>query len=92
MIKKAIVGIVLACAACCTVPLLIPALAGASVFGLSVFQGRASLDSIICGLGFAFLAFALVYFGVRVIVKGKAKAECGKVTCSAQGTCGCKKN
>lgn len=90
MIKKTIIGIILACAACCTVPLLIPALAGVSVFGFSLFQGRLSLDSLICGLGFALLAFALVYFVVRAIVKRKPKRTCAKSSCSTEGTCGCK--
>ena len=90
MIKKTIVGIILACAACCTVPLLIPALAGASVFGLSLFQGGLSLDSLICGLGFALLVFALAYFVLRAIVKRIPKAGCGKTSCSTEGTCGCK--
>lgn len=90
MIKKTIVGIILACAACCTVPLLIPALAGVSVFGFSLFQGRLSLDSIICGLGFALVAFAVVDLAVKAIMKRKPKAACGKTSCSAQGSCGCK--
>lgn len=90
MIKKTIIGIILACAACCTVPLLIPAVAGVSVFGLSLFQGRLSLDSLICGLSFALLAFTLVYFVVRAIVKRKPKVGCGKGSCPSEGACGCK--
>jgi len=92
MIKKTIAGIILACAACCAVPLLIPALAGASVFGFQLFKGPLSLDAVLCAIAPAALAFAGVYIAFRLFLtwKRKKRATCAQSACQADGKCGCK--
>lgn len=92
MIKKTIVGIILACAACCTVPLLIPALAGVSVFGFQLFHGPLSLDTILCAIAPAALAFVAVYVAFRLFLtwQRKNKPACAQMACQGDGKCGCK--
>lgn len=92
MIKKTIAGLILACAACCAVPLLIPALAGASVFGFQLFKGPLSLDTVLCAIVPAALAFAGVYLAFRLFLawKRKKKTACAQSACQADGKCGCK--
>jgi membrane protein implicated in regulation of membrane protease activity len=92
MIKKAFAGIILACAACCTVPLLIPVLAGASVFGFQLFKSPLSLDTVLCAVAFAALAFAGVYLAIRLFLawKRKKKSSCAQTSCQTEGKCGCK--
>jgi hypothetical protein len=92
MIKKTIAGIILACAACCAVPLLIPALAGASVFGFKLFKSPLSLDTILCAVVPAALAFVGVYlvFKLYLAWKRKKKTTCAQSACQADGKCGCK--
>lgn len=92
MIKKTVLVIILACAACCTVPLLIPTLAGASVFGFQLFHGQFSLDTVLCALAPAALAFVAVYVAFRVFLawKRKKKPACAQSACQADGKCGCK--
>jgi ABC-type uncharacterized transport system permease subunit len=89
MIKKSIIGLILACAACCTLPFLIPALAGVSVLGFSLFGTKLTLDSILCGLALAGLASVILYFIVKAFLPKKA-AACGKNSCASNGSCGCK--
>lgn len=86
--KKWILAIIAACALCC-VPLLIPAVAGLSVFGLQLFGGPLSVDRALCALAPAVLAAVLV-FAVLRFTRRPAKAGCGKATCDATGKCGCK--
>lgn len=92
MIKKTIVGIIVACAACCTVPLLIPALAGASIFGFQLFRGPLSLDTILCAIAPAALAFVAVYVAFRIFLawKRKNKPAFTQTACQVEGKCGCK--
>lgn len=92
MIKKTIVGIILACAACCTVPLLIPALASASIFGFQLFRSPLSLDTILCAIAPAALAFVVVYVAFRLFLtwKRKNKLACAQTACQVEGKCGCK--
>ncbi len=89
MIRKSIVAMILACAACCTVPLLIPGLAAVSALGLTIFGMKLSLDSVLCGLGLAAVAFIGVYFVVKALVKRPA-TSCGRNNCATDGSCGCK--
>ncbi len=92
MIKKTIVAIILACAACCTVPLLIPVLAGVSVFGFQLFHGPLSLDTILCAIAPAVLVFVAVYIAYRLFLtwRTKNKPACAQTTCQVDGKCGCK--
>ena len=97
MIKKTFVALVLACAACCAVPLMIPALAGASVFGWQVFHGPFSLDTILCATAPAALAFVAVYLAFRVYLTWKRKNKPARLqaaslqtACQTRGECGCK--
>lgn len=92
MIKKTIVSIILACAACCTVPLFIPVLAGASVFGFQLFQGPPSIDSILCAIASALLVAAGVYLAFRLFMawQRKKKVTCSQTACQTGGKCGCK--
>jgi hypothetical protein len=92
MIKKTIVGIILACAACCTVPLLIPALAGASIFGFQLFRGPLRLDTILCAVAPGALAFLGVYVAFRLYLtwKRKHRPTFAQTAFQADGKCGCK--
>jgi ABC-type uncharacterized transport system YnjBCD permease subunit len=92
MIKKTIAGIILACAACCAVPLLIPALAGASVFGFQLFKGHLSLDTILCAIAPAALAFTAVYLAFKLFLawRRKNRSACVQTACQTEGKCGCK--
>lgn len=92
MIKKTIVGIILACAACCTVPLLIPTLAGVSVFGFQLFHGPLSLDTMLCAIAPAALAFVAAYVAFRLLLtwSRRNKSACAQTACQAEGKCGCK--
>lgn len=78
-----IIGLVLACAACCTIPLLgFGGLALGGV-GMAAWMG-ASLDQIICNLGPTLLIVGIgLFFWQR-----SRKQKCG--TCSTNGSCGCK--
>jgi hypothetical protein len=87
--KKAILAFILACAGCCAVPLLFPALAGLGVFGASLFHSGVTLDSILCGISLAGLAFIGVYLLFRFLAPAKPKVAAGE-TCKADGGCGCK--
>ena len=89
--KKAVLALILACAGCCTVPLLFPALAGVVAFGASLFHAGITLDAILCGMPLAGLAFIGVYLLLRFVrtKKPKATPAVGE-TCKADGGCGCK--
>lgn len=92
MLKKTIAGIVAACVTCCTVPLLFPALAGVSIFGFQLFRGPLSLDTIVCAVALAALAFVAVYLACRFFLSWtkKAKPACTQAACQVDGKCGCK--
>ena len=89
MIKKTILGLVLACAACCAVPLVLPAIAGLSVMGFSLFGREIGWDAVLCALPLAGLAFIAAYGLIRYLRPKKA-GTCAKSTCATAGSCGCK--
>ncbi len=89
--KKAVLALILACAGCCTVPLLFPAVAGFAVFGASLFHSGLSLDTILCGMPLAGLAFIGAYLLLRFVRTKRQKATMAVgETCKADGGCGCK--
>lgn len=80
-----IVGLGLACAACCAIPLL--GFGGLTLGGAGVagWMG-ASLDQIVCNLGPILLIVGTgLFFWQR-----SRKQKCG--TCPADGSCGCNVN
>lgn len=89
--KNAVLALILACAGCCAVPLLFPALAGLGIFGAQLFHSGITLEAILCGMPLAALAFIGVYLLLRFtrIMKPKATASAG-TACKADGGCGCK--
>jgi hypothetical protein len=73
------------------VPLLSPALAGAGIFGASLFHLGITLDTILCGIPLAGLAFIGVYLLLRFVRTKRPKAmPAAGETCKADGGCGCK--
>lgn len=89
--KKAVLALILACVGCCAVPLLFPVLAGLGVFGASLFHSGITLDTILCGIPLAGLAFIGVYLLLRFVRAKKPKpTPAAGETCKADGGCGCK--
>ncbi len=85
--KKTILALIAACALCC-IPLFIPLLTGASVFGLTLFGRPLTLETILCALAPALLAAIAV---VLLIRSRRAKAQgCSNTACAPSGDCGCK--
>jgi len=86
--KKAFLALVAACAGCCAVPLLFPALAGLGAFGATLFHSGRTLDAVICGIPLAGLAFIAAYLLLRFA--GTQKPKAAIPTCKSDGGCECK--
>lgn len=89
--KKTILAtaaIVAACTLCC-ISLLIPAVAGLSVFGWRLAGAPLSLESLLCALAPALLV-GVAAFALLKSIKKPAKARCGNAACASSGGCGCK--
>jgi len=89
MIKKTVIGLVVACLTCCAALIFIPALAGVSLFGISLFGGPLSLETILCGGALALLVVVISYYAIKAL-RTKRTSSCGQTACSATGKCGCK--
>lgn len=88
--KKWIFAAIAACGLCC-IPLLIPAAAGLSIFGLQMFGGPWSIETILCSLAPAVLVVLLVAVMLKLWTRRqKAAATCKSDACEASGSCGCK--
>lgn len=85
--KKTILALIAACALCC-IPLFIPLLTGASVFGLTLFSRPHTLEAILCAAAPALLAATAVFLLIR---SRRARSKgCGNTACAPSGDCGCK--
>jgi hypothetical protein len=87
--KNMVLAIIAACALCC-VPLLIPALAGISIFGVQLWGRQLSLDEVLCALAPAVLAAIAVFAVLKWLSSRSKKKACGNAACEPSGKCGCK--
>ncbi|MBP2159097.1 MULTISPECIES: hypothetical protein [Asticcacaulis] len=86
---KWILGAIAACGLCC-IPLLIPAAAGLSVFGLQLFHGPLGIDRIACSLGVAVIVVVIVAWRLKMRSQRSGGSGCKSQACAASGQCGCK--